>query len=234
MAVRTRGGNVKTDRDTFGPRLRIERERRGITLKSIAEATKIKESQFVELERNDFSKWPHGIFRRAHLCAYVSAIGLPPQPVLTEYLRLFPDPEDQPDEVEVKAATDGCRAEQTANPKPFAPPPVDRTWVVIFDLAAVCLMSSTLAAAMDVNLWPVTAFVAVVYSAIGSACFARSIGTYVQQRIHPISQVRSQPQTALRTPLREAQPAAPKPTPIRFSHVDTSREPEVEAHRASA
>src|SRR5258706_9510862 len=82
---------MQADRDTFGPRLRLERERRGIELKAIADATKIKESLFAELERNDFSKWPQGIFRRAHLCAYVSAIGLPSQAVLAEFLQLFPE-----------------------------------------------------------------------------------------------------------------------------------------------
>ena len=82
---------MKSTRDTFGPRLRVERERRGLTLADIAKSTKIKESLFAELERGDDSKWPQGIFRRAHLCAYLSAIGLPSQPLLTEFLQLFPE-----------------------------------------------------------------------------------------------------------------------------------------------
>jgi transcriptional regulator with XRE-family HTH domain len=219
---------VKADRDTFGPRLRVERERRGISLKNIAESTKIKESLFVELERNDFSKWPQGIFRRAHLCAYVSAIGLPPQPILTEYLRLFPEecPADPSDHVEV--------AEQTPEPGRFAPPLVDRVWVVFFDLAAVCLMSSMLAAIVDMNLWPAIALVGLAYSAIGSACFAQSIGTYVQCRMNAILQTRGRPQTVLKTPLREVQLIASTRTPSSFSQGDTNREREVEARRASA
>src|SRR3954469_21830052 len=90
---------MKADRDTFGPQLRQERERRGITLTKIAEPTKLKESLFAELERGDLSKWPQGIFRRAHLCAYVTAIGLPSQPILAEFLRLFPS-DDAPNETD--------------------------------------------------------------------------------------------------------------------------------------
>src|SRR6266436_862894 len=120
--------SVKANRDTFGPRLRVERERRGISLKNVAESTKIKESLFVELERNDFSNWPQGIFRRAHLSAYASAIGLPPQSVLAEHLRLFPEdrPVDQFDTVEVHHATGGCRAEQTPKPTPLRSRLTDR------------------------------------------------------------------------------------------------------------
>jgi transcriptional regulator with XRE-family HTH domain len=220
---------VKADRDTFGPRLKVERERRGISLKNIAESTKIKESLFVELERNDFSKWPQGIFRRAHLCAYVSAIGLPPQSILAEYLRLFPEdcPADPPEQVEV--------TEQTLKPSRLAPPPVDRVWVVFFDLAAVCLMSSILAAIVDMNLWPAIALVGLAYSAIGGACFAHSIGTHVQHRMNAILQTRGRPQTPLKTPpVREVQLIASTRTPSRFSQGATNREREVEARRASA
>src|SRR3954463_2171418 len=83
--------SMQADRETFGPRLKLERERRGITLKDVAESTKIKESQFAELERGDLSKWPQGIFRRAHLSAYLNAIGMPAEPATAEFLRLFAD-----------------------------------------------------------------------------------------------------------------------------------------------
>ena len=82
--------------DTFGSRLRDARERAHITLEAIASATKIKQSLLVALERNDVSQWPRGIYRRAFLRDYVTAIGLPPEEILVEFLRLFPDDEQLP------------------------------------------------------------------------------------------------------------------------------------------
>ena len=76
---------------TFGSRLRAERERRGISLDSIAEKTKIKKSFLDSLERGDFSKWPAGtVFRRAYVRDYAAAIGLSPESVVVDFIRLFP------------------------------------------------------------------------------------------------------------------------------------------------
>jgi hypothetical protein len=76
-------------RHSFGSRLKAERERRGIALKSIAASTKIKESLFADLERGDVSKWPDGIFRRSFVREYAASIGLSPEPVVAEFLRVF-------------------------------------------------------------------------------------------------------------------------------------------------
>ena len=48
--------------ESFGARLRRERERRHITLTQIAASTKINASLFEALERDDVSRWPNGIF----------------------------------------------------------------------------------------------------------------------------------------------------------------------------
>lgn len=78
----------------LGNRLRQERERRRITLASIAGDTKISLSLLEGLERDDVSHWPSGIFRRSFLRAYVQAIGLDPDRVLREFLERYPDPEE--------------------------------------------------------------------------------------------------------------------------------------------
>ena len=52
-----------SDRETFGPRLRSERERRGISLETIATVTKVSADLWDGLERNDFSRWPTGYLR---------------------------------------------------------------------------------------------------------------------------------------------------------------------------
>lgn len=79
--------------DSFGARLRRQRERQHITLAHIAASTKIKASLFEGLERDDVSKWPGGIFRRSFVRAYAAAINLDPDEVCQEFLERFPDGE---------------------------------------------------------------------------------------------------------------------------------------------
>jgi len=78
-----------SDRETFGPRLRSERERRGISLDTIASVTKVGAELWDGLERNDFSRWPTGIFARAFVRDYATAVGLDADEVVDEFCRLF-------------------------------------------------------------------------------------------------------------------------------------------------
>ena len=78
--------------DSFGSRLRHERERRQIALKSIAESTKISVALLEGLERDDVSRWPSGIFRKSFIRSYAEAIGLKPEPIVREFVELYPDP----------------------------------------------------------------------------------------------------------------------------------------------
>jgi transcriptional regulator with XRE-family HTH domain len=87
--------------EQFGVRLRQERERRKISLDSIAATTKVNVALFEGLERGDVSRWPSGIFRRSFVRAYASAIGLDPDAVVREFLETFPDPEPQPVETAI-------------------------------------------------------------------------------------------------------------------------------------
>ena len=84
--------------DSFGSRLRYERERRQIALKSIAETTKISVPLLEGLERDDVSRWPSGIFRKSFISSYAEAIGLDPDPIVREFVERYPDP------LEVEAA----------------------------------------------------------------------------------------------------------------------------------
>lgn len=78
------------DRDEFGPTLRSEREKRRITLEEIAAATKVSVELWDGLERNDFSRWPAGIFARAFVRDYARAVGLDADAVVDDFCRLFP------------------------------------------------------------------------------------------------------------------------------------------------
>jgi hypothetical protein len=79
-----------SDQETFGPRLRAERERRGISIETIASVTKVGGDLWEALERNDFSRWPSGIFARAFVRDYARAIGLDADETVNEFCRLFP------------------------------------------------------------------------------------------------------------------------------------------------
>lgn len=100
--------------ESFGARLRQKREQQEIALGSIAEQTKIKLSLLEELERDDISHWPTGIFRRAFVRTYAHAIGLDPDVVVREFLQLHPDPAevieaDLPVATSADGATNGAR-----------------------------------------------------------------------------------------------------------------------------
>lgn len=80
----------------FGARLRAERERKGIGLDAIADSTKINRWLFEALERDDASRWPCGLFRRAFIRAYAKEIGLDAEATVREFLEHFPDPSEEP------------------------------------------------------------------------------------------------------------------------------------------
>jgi transcriptional regulator with XRE-family HTH domain len=78
------------ERDAFGPRLRRERERRGISLDTLAAVTNVSVELWTGLEKNDFSQWPGGLFARAFVRDYANAIGLDADEVVSDFCRLFP------------------------------------------------------------------------------------------------------------------------------------------------
>lgn len=84
---------MNTATQDFGRRLRVQRERLGISLEAIAASTKIARSLLADLERGNLSKWPAGIYRRAFFREYAVTIGLPADARLAEFLDLFPDEE---------------------------------------------------------------------------------------------------------------------------------------------
>ena len=90
------GEHATSLRLAFGRRLQAARERSGVSLDEIAQATKVSPALLASLERGDASRWPKGLFRRAFFRDYVGAIGLPTEPNISEFLQLFPDGEHHP------------------------------------------------------------------------------------------------------------------------------------------
>lgn len=150
----------------FGSRLRSHRERRGITLRSIADSTKIKHSLLESLERGDVSQWPPGLFRRARLRDYARAVGLEPEPLLEEFLHLFPE-------------AGGGEVPETA-PAPMRmlldmPPSASvrrvavRAAVSTVELALVCAAGAAASAATGAGLLTACGAVALVYYPLAGA-----------------------------------------------------------------
>jgi cytoskeletal protein RodZ len=74
----------------FGSMMRRARERRGISLRQIATATKISVGALESLERNDITRLPGGIFSRAIVRSYALEVGLDPEKTMQEFLAKFP------------------------------------------------------------------------------------------------------------------------------------------------
>jgi cytoskeletal protein RodZ len=74
----------------FGRKLREARERRGLSLRQIASATKISMLTLEALERNDIARLPGGIFSRAFVRSYALEVGLDPEETIQEFMGQFP------------------------------------------------------------------------------------------------------------------------------------------------
>jgi cytoskeletal protein RodZ len=74
----------------FGRKLREARERRGLSLRQIANATKISVPTLEALERNDITRLPGGIFSRGVVRSYAIEVGLDPEPTIDEFMGQFP------------------------------------------------------------------------------------------------------------------------------------------------
>ena len=79
-----------SERDAFGPNLRRIRVQRGVHLGQIVAATNVSLSLWEGLERNDFSRWPTGIYARAYVRSYAKAIGADPESTVDDFCRWFP------------------------------------------------------------------------------------------------------------------------------------------------
>lgn len=77
-------------REAFGPNLRRLRIQHGITLQQIADETKVDIALWSGLEANDLSRWPKGIYARAHVREYAQLVGADPDATVDEFCRLFP------------------------------------------------------------------------------------------------------------------------------------------------
>jgi len=83
-----------TGPEAFGLELRRARERQGLTLEQVSGRTKVSVAHFAGLERGDISRWPTGIFGRAFVRGYASAVGLDPEELVAAFARIYPESPD--------------------------------------------------------------------------------------------------------------------------------------------
>jgi transcriptional regulator with XRE-family HTH domain len=92
-------------RQAFGPNLRRIRIQKGISIEKIAADTKVSTDLLNGLERNDFSRWPVGIYARAYVRQYAYAIGVDPDTTVDEFCRWFPQGDRRAERVVREQAT---------------------------------------------------------------------------------------------------------------------------------
>ena len=158
-------------RQAFSTTLRTHRERLGITLSDIADTTKINVALLTALERGDVSRWPGGIFRRAFFREYALAIGLSPEPLLNEFVRLFPDEsaavaaQEHPEEFRLALAVNHTPATLA----------LKRLAVAVAELAGVAVVGVGSSWLVAVDMLPAIGFTALAYYPVTNLCVERTV-----------------------------------------------------------
>jgi transcriptional regulator with XRE-family HTH domain len=76
--------------EMFVTRLRRQRLRARVSVEQIADTLRIKPELIAAFENNDLSEWPRGLYSRAWVRAYATAVDLDPIDTVNEFCRLFP------------------------------------------------------------------------------------------------------------------------------------------------
>jgi hypothetical protein len=142
---------------------------------------------FEDLERDDVSRWPSGIFRKSFIRAYAQAVGLDPDETAREFLEHFPDPND-PDCTPLTPpgtpALAAAPARPVAEPPPAAPRTspardpltlAERATSIAWDAGMIITLALLLDAVFG-SLWMPLAIVMAVYYAGGILIFGSTPG----------------------------------------------------------
>jgi len=162
---------VVSERRAFGDRGRRQRERRGISLESIAQTTKVPKALFAGLERGDCSRWPGGVYSRAYVRAYAEAIGLDPNEAVEDFTAAFGDTA-WPEGAGTGTPPRRVRAAATLRLSMLDEPEVRQTRAIrrgVFaaaDLIIALALAWLVQTALDTSLWTTVAL-AVAYQAAG-------------------------------------------------------------------
>jgi transcriptional regulator with XRE-family HTH domain len=167
-------------RRTFGRRLRDHRERHQITLDTIATATKIKPSVLAELERGEVSTWPSGIFRRAFVREYATAVGLAPESLVHEFVRLFPE-RDTADCAASSVPASDLRLTFEVDRRELMAATVIRATAALAEVGFIVAVAGLTAWIEATSFWSACAAIALVYYALATAWIGRSPAAWYLQ-----------------------------------------------------
>ncbi len=81
----------ETGLPSFGEKLKVEREKRKITLEQISASTKIGTRMLQSLEEDKFNQLPGGIFNKGFVRAYSRCVGLDEDQTVADYLQASGD-----------------------------------------------------------------------------------------------------------------------------------------------
>lgn len=101
---------------SFGEKLRLEREKRNITLDQVSVSTKIGIRMLRALEENQFNQLPGGIFNKGFVRAYSRVVGLDEEQTIADYLQASGDAAPPSTEVVVSSAATS-RSEKPQRPE---------------------------------------------------------------------------------------------------------------------
>ena len=171
--------------ESFGRRLRAVREGQRISIAEIAESTKILGALLEGLEHDDVARWPTGLYRRAFIRAYATAIGLDPEPVVREFMARFPDPEDAATPLPVPVAPGPRAVLRLTLAEPGGVTGRTMGQIVGRRLLAVAtdaLVIGWLAAAVSLvfgSLWAPLAVAGLAYYVVGTLAFGTTPGAFL-------------------------------------------------------
>jgi transcriptional regulator with XRE-family HTH domain len=164
----------------FGRRLRDHRERHQIALDTIATATKIKPSVLAELERGEVSTWPSGIFRRAFVREYATAVGLEPESLVNEFVRLFPE-RDTADRAASSVPASDLRLTLEVDRRELMAAIVIRSAAALAEVGLIVAVAGLTAWIEATGFWSACAAIALVYYALATAWIGRSPAAWCLQ-----------------------------------------------------
>lgn len=188
-----------TEDESFGKWLRHERERRQISLESVADLTKINIGLLKGLERDDLSRWPSGLFRRSFIRAYATATGLDADTVVLEFQVRFPEHEEptkylfgaphqpvRPEEHQHGNSSGQLRLSLADDAQPIFHELrenfLQRCQAVVWDLTVVSIIGAILVA-FGATFWLSLASATIGYYALAVLLFGNTAGATLSSRV---------------------------------------------------
>ena len=186
-----------TAAQAFGPDLRRARMKRGIALEAISRRTNVSVDLWAAMERNDFARWPTGIYARAYVREYARAIGVDPGATVEEFCRVFPQGDRRTERVLreqaaivghqlvwsddlLPAAGDDRRASASTRSRKEAWWTSDsrpmRCLAAGIDLAIVMLLGGIGAVVVRHDVWTLLALTALLYYNANVVLLGRTLG----------------------------------------------------------